>query len=220
MSTLSELEINKQIDMLWPLLTANKQQLFEKIIPERTNFLTIALENIKQSQNASAVLRSCDCFGIQNIHMIEEFKKYKINKKVVMGADKWVDIHRHENTSIAIQNLRSKGYKIVATTPHTNQSIDELPVNDPIAIFLGNEENGLSEFTLSNADYQVKIPMYGFSESFNVSVSAAIILNQMITKIKKETPEKWQLTNFEQKRLKIQWIKKIIKSAQNLPKTQ
>ena len=139
----------------------------------RTRYLTVVLEDIFQSQNASAVLRTCDCFGIQDVHIIENRNPYEINPDVELGSAKWLNMNRYNksghNTLEAFTELRKKGYKIIATSPHKNDlMIQDLPIEHKIALVFGSEREGLSDIALQNADAFVKIPMYGFTESFNI----------------------------------------------------
>lgn len=186
--------------------------LINSNVNNRTRYITIVLEDIFQPQNASAVIRSCDCFGIQDLHVIENTNQYSLNPDVVMGASKWVDLHRYNkknnNTLDTIEHLKKQGYRIVATTPHTNETL--LPDFDlrkgKAAFFFGTELTGLSDDVLENADEFVKIPMYGFTESFNISVSAALVLNHLANDLRRSGVN-WQLTEEEKLELKINWLK-------------
>jgi tRNA (guanosine-2'-O-)-methyltransferase len=172
----NELKILKEF---YNIISESKQLMFDAIAAERTKHLTVVLENIHQEHNASAVMRSCDCFGIQDLHVIEKNNQYKVQRDIALGAGRWVDLYnfdKGENPSLdCIKKLKEKGYKIVATTPHTNDvTINELDLSQPIALVFGTEHTGISAEIIAEADEFVKIPMYGFSESFNISVSVAI----------------------------------------------
>lgn len=205
------------LDHLFNFVTENKQQLFNQIITERTRHVTVVLENIYQPQNASAVIRSCDVFGIQDLHVIENDNKYNLNPKVVLGASKWVNLYkynRHENNTLnCINQLKSKGYKVYATTPHTNDMlISDIPLDNKCAFMFGTELTGLSETAMKNADGFVKIPMYGFTESLNISVSAAILLYE-VSKRLKESKINWQLSDEEKIEQLLIWAKKVVKNS-------
>lgn len=204
------------LDHLFNFVTENKQTLFNQIITERTRHVTVVLENIFQPQNASAVIRSCDVFGIQDLHVIENDNKYNLNPKVVLGASKWVNLfkyNRHENNTLnCINQLKKQGYKIYATTPHTNDMlISDVPL-DENAFMFGTELTGLSETAMQNADGFVKIPMYGFTESLNISVSAAILLYE-VSKRLKESNINWQLSDEEKIEQLLIWAKKVVKNS-------
>ena len=209
----------KVLDGFYDIISEHKIQLFDFVASERTKHITLGIENIFQEHNASAVLRTCDCFGIQELHVIEKNNEFAINRDIALGAGRWIDVHnyRSENPSEDCMNLlKNQGYKIVATTPHTEAfTINDLPLEQPLAIFFGTEQEGLSESVLQAADYQVKIPMFGFTESFNISVSVAILLNTLRKRLVDSDIE-WKLSQEEQTYLKIEWCKKILRSGQAL----
>ena len=215
-----EYKINEEklelIQYLSQFLTEERKEKMARIIPERSNYLCVAIENVYQPHNASAVIRSAECLGIQNIHIIENSNKYKINPDVVLGSNKWLNISNYKeeenNTESCIKKLKADGYRIVATSPHKDDFLlDELPIDNKIALFFGTEKEGLSDIALDLADQYVRIPMVGFTESFNISVSAAISMYQLMNRIKK-SDSKWQLTDSEQIDLKLEWYKRSIKS--------
>lgn len=212
---------NELIDYLKTFVSERRYDLIEKVLNERTRYVTVVLEDIYQSQNASAVLRSCDCFGIHDIHVIENSNEYNINPDVAMGSSKWLDINKYNelenNTLAAINNLKSKGYRIVATSPNTNEI--KLPEFDlgkgKAAFFFGTELTGLSDVVLDNADEFVTVPMYGFTESFNISVCAALVMSHLTSELRKSDID-WKLTDKEYKDIKIDWLKKSIKSGEDI----
>ena len=209
----------KLLDELYKIITEEKVEKFEQIAALRTRHLTIVVENLYQEHNASAVMRSCDCFGIQDIHVIEKGNKFNVNREIAMGAGKWIDNHHYVDklfpTKKCITTLKDQGYKIVATTPHTDDiEIQDLDVSEPIALMFGTEQTGLSETALEQADALVKIPMYGFTESFNISVSAALSMLTLRKKLEQLDNVDWLLSKAEQTELKIKWCKNIIKNPE------
>lgn len=205
---------------LYDIITPNKREMFDRIAAERTNYLTVVLENVFQEHNASAVLRSCDCFGIQNLNVIEKDNQYKVQRDIALGAGRWVDLYnfdRGTNPSIdCINKLKSQGYKIIATTPHVNDiTINDLDLNQPMALVFGTERRGISPEVMELADEYVKIPMYGFTESFNISVSVAITLNVLRQRLE-ESDLNWKLSHDQQVELKMKWCRKILRGGQEL----
>ena len=200
------------IDHFLKCITNERKALFEELIQKRTKYLTVVLENIYQPLNASAVLRSCDCFGIQDVHVIENYNEFKPDREVAMGASNWLTVNRYDvnenNTLDCIQSLKNKGYRIVATSPHNSQTdlINFDLSKGKTALFFGTELEGLSDVVLENADEHLHIPMYGFTESFNLSVSAAICLYEMRMKMEKENI-KWQLTEDEKNQVLLNWLR-------------
>jgi tRNA (guanosine-2'-O-)-methyltransferase len=215
------MELEKAVlEEFYKIITPNKVEMFDRIAAQRTKHLTIALENIYQEHNASAVLRSCDCFGLQEMHVIEKGFQYSVQRDIALGAGRWVDLFNYnlgENpTDDCLLHLKNKGYQIVATTPHTNSySIHDIPVDKPLAFFFGTERKGLSEEVINRADYLLKIPMYGFTESFNISVSVALVLQVIRDRLEKSEFE-WKMSDSEQMALKLKWCRKILNGGQAL----
>lgn len=206
----------KLLEALYQIIRPEKVEKFDEIAAERTRHVTVAVENIYQEHNASAVIRSCDCFGIQDVHVIEKTNKFTLNKDIALGAGQWITYHQHSNTDNptidCIKTLKEKGYKIIATTPHTDAyTINDVPIDEPVAILFGTEQEGLSEEALEMADYYVRIPMVGFTESFNISVSAALTMNTIRTRLESQNDFEWKLSKEEQTKLKIEWCKNVMR---------
>jgi tRNA (guanosine-2'-O-)-methyltransferase len=205
---------------LFEFISDNKRHLFETIIQNRTRHFCVVLENIFQPHNASAVLRSCDLFGVQDVHIIENGNTYTLSEDVAMGSSKWLTMHKYneleQNTVACFDSLREKGYQIVATTPHENEvTLDDLPIDNKTALVFGTELNGLSDVAMANADAFVKIPMYGFTESFNISVSAALSMFHLTEKMRKSSIH-WQLSQAEQIDIQIAWAKGVLRKPKLL----
>jgi tRNA (guanosine-2'-O-)-methyltransferase len=206
----------KLLDYLQSFLTQRRIALFDQVIGQRTNHFTVVTQDIYQLHNTSAVIRSCEVFGIQNIHVIEERKPKRIDREIAMGAQKWVDVNRYSTSKECIRELRSKGYQIVATTPYgKSTALENFDIEKASAIFFGTEKDGLSDEILKEADCSLNIPMVGFTESLNISVSAAIIL-QSITSRLKNSEIAWRLSKVEKENLKYEWLKKCIKNSDSI----
>jgi len=205
-------------DYLFEFISENKKELFKKIIEDRTRHLTVVLEDTYQPHNASAVLRSCDLFGVQDVHIIENTNEYTLSEQVAMGSSKWLTLKKYneqkENTLACFDALRKEGYRIVATTPHTKDvMLVDLPLDQKTALVFGTELTGLSDVAIENADAYVKIPMYGFTESFNISVSAALSLYQLTENLRKSDIN-WQLSEEEKIDIQIAWAMNVIKKSE------
>ncbi|AMC10033.1 rRNA methyltransferase [Lutibacter profundi] len=211
----------KFIEYLEQFVTNDRKELFKKVINNRTRHFTVAIEDIYQPHNASAVVRSCEIFGIQDVHVIENKYKFYASNQVAKGAQKWLDFKFYKekdinNTLECINNLREKGYKIIATTPHNDSCVlQDFDVTEKSVFFFGVEKEGLSKDVLENADGFLKIPMVGFTESLNISVAAAIILQRMNEKLKASNV-KWQLNELEKSELYLEWLEKSIKSIKKI----
>ena len=188
----------------------------EQVLANRTRFLTVALEEIYQPHNASAVLRSCECFGLQDVHIIESHNTYEVNPEVDMGASGWLNLIRYRETDACLSALRERGYRLVAATPHEEDcTLDELEIETRTAILFGTEELGLTEETLARADSFVKIPMYGFTESLNISVCAALTLCELTRKLRASQLD-WRLTAAEKLELRLEWYRGSVRGAELL----
>lgn len=201
---------NKLLDHLLNLVSDKRRSLFTEVVEKRTKQITVVLEDIYQSHNAAAVLRSCDCFGIQNVHIIENRNQWQPHPDIEQGSSKWLSISRYSekarNTADCLEKLKSEGYILAATTPHTEMTIDELPTEKPIALILGTEMQGISETAKIKADHLVRIPMYGFTESFNISVAAAISLHTLRSKFLRDGRD-LSLSNFEREQVLLEWCR-------------
>ncbi|MEB3827501.1 TrmH family RNA methyltransferase [Phormidium sp. CCY1219] len=200
--------------------TPARRDRIESVLNRRTRYLTLVLEDIYQTHNASAVLRNCDCFGIQDIHIVENLKEFTLNKDVSVGSERWLSVYRYRdentnNTQHCLEKLKSEGYKIIATSPHAEKPLDELSIDEKLALLFGSEVNGLSDYALQNADEVVTIPIQGFSESFNISVSAALCLYHLTTRLRK-TKKNWPLTEAEKIELRLNWLRKSVRHSENL----
>ncbi|MBT3871171.1 MAG: RNA methyltransferase [Flavobacteriaceae bacterium] len=204
---------NQLLEHLLSFLTDRRKNLFDEVISKRTRHFTVATEDVYQLHNTSAVMRSCDVFGVQDLHVIEEKVSKKIDREIAMGAQKWVNVDRHNSTKECIDNLKENGYQIIATTPHNNSNeLKDFDISKKSAFFFGKEKEGLSDIVLEAADGYLKIPMYGFTESLNISVSAAIILQTLITRLKDSNVD-WELSEPEKNEIKLDWAKKSVKSS-------
>lgn len=213
----------KLLEALYQIITPAKIEKFERIASQRTRYFTVAVENLYQEHNASAVMRSCDCFGVQDLHVIEKNNTFSVQQEIASGAAQWVNHYhysdQHFPTRTCINTLKDKGYKIAATTPHTDAyTVNNIPLEEPIAFLFGTEKTGLSEKALEMSDYFVKIPMVGFTESFNISVSAALTMHTIRTRLENQEKLNWALSKKEQTLLKIEWCRRIIKNSDNVIK--
>jgi tRNA (guanosine-2'-O-)-methyltransferase len=202
-------------DFLLSLITEERKTTFEKVLNFRTRHISVVLENIYQSHNASAVLRSCDLTGIQDIHILENKNEYNVNPEVAMGSAKWLHMYKYfeekDNTLKTINHLKSQGYKIIATTPHENSYTPEtLPLDNKCALLFGTELTGLSDVAIENADEFLTIPQFGFTESYNISVSVAISLYTLINRLHDSNID-WHLSDEEKLDLRLNWSRASLK---------
>ena len=203
--------------LLSPYLTDARKQRFADVLAQRTNWVTAVTEDLFDPHNISAVLRSCDGFGIQTAHIIEVNNPYRISPGVSKGAAKWLDIERHTDTVHALRDLKARGYRICCTTPHTDDTTPEaLPLDQPVALVFGSEGPGITDAARSEADLFVRIPMYGFTESFNISVAAALTLQTVTRRVRAMESLDWRLPDTEHTRILGDWASRTVKDAAGL----
>lgn len=211
----------KLAEYLKEFISESRWERLNEVLEYRTKHITVVLEDIYQPHNASAVLRSCDGFGVQDVHIIENRNQFDASSEVTIGADQWLTLHRYnsvnsDNVSDCFKSLRNKGYKVIATTPHEKDSnLNELDITEPVALVFGTELHGVTDTVREQADGFVKIPMFGFSESFNISVSAAICLYDLTTRLRNIQTD-WELSESEKEELLIEWTRKSIKAGDRL----
>jgi len=201
----------KLLDYLMSFVTEERKKRFSEIIQYRTRYISVVLEDIYQSHNASAVLRTCDLTGIQDVHIIENKNEYEVNPEVALGSSKWLNLKKYNdtenNTLEAFKTLKEQGYSIVATTPHKDsKDLDSLDLNKKVALVFGTELTGLSDIAIESADEYLRIPMYGFTESFNISVSAALCMFTLTQRLRKSDIN-WKLTNNEYNDILLDWAR-------------
>ncbi len=211
------------IEYLSGFVQKRRIDCFDDVLLNRTRYIKVICEDIYQGHNASAILRTCDCFGIQDVHVIEARNSFEVNSEVALGASNWLSIHRQSDTSKNIDNIISdfkrNGYRIVATTPHPNGLTlkNFKPETGPFVLLFGTEKDGLSEKLMEKADEYLTIDMYGFTESFNVSVSAGIILHNLRNRLT-DLDIDWRLNYSERLALKLDWLRKSIKRSDLIEK--
>lgn len=211
------------INHLKKFVLQKRLELFEEKIQQRTKHICLVLEDIYQGRNISASIRSADCFGVQDIHVIENSNNFEEDSEVSLGSEKWVSIYRHNtlknNTLNSINKLKKNGYQIIGTTIYDEDiSLYDLNIDKKTALIFGSEMNGCSNEILSLADKKVKIPMYGFTESFNISVAVALSLQHLTYKMRKSEHIKWKLNAEDIDNIMLDWLKKTVKSSSLIEK--
>jgi tRNA (guanosine-2'-O-)-methyltransferase len=212
-------EERKVFDHLSRFVSDHKKNFVDRVLDERTRYVTVVLENIYQSQNASAVVRTCECMGLQDIHIVENTAKYDVNVRVLKGSNKWINLERYRakgvnNTQVCFDRLRKDGYRILVADPSEDGvSIHDLDVSkQKLALVFGNELRGASDYALMNSDQKIRIPMFGFTESLNISASVAICLNTILANLRSSLVE-FKLNDEEKQSVKLNWYRKIVKRS-------
>lgn len=213
-------DIQKLIHYLENVVTEERKEIFKKVLKNRTRHFTVVLEDLFQKHNTSAITRSCEVFGVQDIHIIENKYKTYVSNQVGKGSQKWMTFHRYNtkehNTQDCIDAIKAKGYQLIATTPHEGAKfVGDFDITKKAAFVFGVEKEGVSDMMLEQADGHLKVPMYGFTESLNVSVAAAIVLQDVSTRLRKSDLS-WELTAEETSQIYLSWLQKSIKSIDTI----
>ncbi|MGI9256183.1 MAG: TrmH family RNA methyltransferase [Salinispira sp.] len=209
-------------DYLATFITPERRERMRTVLALRQRYITVVLEDIFQPHNASAVLRSCDAFGVQDVHIIENRNTCRITPDVELGSAQWLSIRKYKekknNTVQALKTLKTRGYRLAAASLQAKQSLEELTLErGPLALLFGTEMTGLSQPALDAADETFSIPMRGFIESFNISVAAAITLYSLTKRLQASHIE-WELSHGEKEDIRTQWLRSSIKKSDILVK--
>lgn len=214
--------LNKLIEHLEQFVTDARKARLQEVIANRTRNVTVVLEDLYQTQNISAVMRTCDCYGVQDAYIVENRNEFIVHQDISMGADKWLTLHQYPNAEHnmkqCIDDLHAKGYLVVATLPDEKKTrIQDIPTDRKVAFLFGTELTGLSDEAIQYADCNALIPMYGFTESFNISNSAAIILSNYTERLRSSETE-WRLSEAEHQQLYFEWLQKSMRDADSIIK--
>ncbi len=209
----------KYLKKLEPYVSPHKVDVIDKVLSNRTRKITVVLEDIYHAQNASAVLRTCECMGLQDVYVAENKNTFEVNPRVVQGSSKWITLHKFSKSELdnpifsCIEGLRSAGYHICATSPSADAiDIAELQLSEKMAFVFGTELTGISDEVAGASDEFVRLPMYGFTDSYNLSVSVALVLQEIVKKYKTIFHD-WQLSKKEQEALRLEWYRKIVRRS-------
>jgi tRNA (guanosine-2'-O-)-methyltransferase len=219
LKNLDDHTLKKLTEYLTQFISSERLQRIDAVIEQRTRCINIVLEDLYQPHNAGAVMRSCDAFGIQDLNVIEQEHRFKPSAGIALGAEKWLTVNRYSGNGAleeCFKKLKGEGYLLIATSPdQSSPDISEIPVDQKISLIFGAELTGLSEKALDMADVKCKIPMMGFTESFNISVSAAICMYELTNRLR-NSGFQWRLSDEEKLILRYLWLKKTIRAGEKL----
>ncbi len=182
-------------------LTDERRELLRRIVSQRLRHFTLVLEDLKDPHNISAVIRTCEVFGLQDVHVINEVNPYRVGKSVLKGSYKWLDIHCYARRLRCLDDLRNKGYRIAVASTAATEYLDEMDLSAPTAFYLGSESMGNHPETLARADVHFKIRQYGLTESMNVSVCAGVLVANLERWVKDHGREQYALSQADQNKL-------------------
>ncbi|MBE6175886.1 MAG: RNA methyltransferase [Rikenellaceae bacterium] len=209
--------LKERLEYMSQFLTEERKEVLQRTVASRTHYMRILTENMFHPQNASAIMRHCEAFGIQQIHTVEDRCKFDPSVNIVRGTQKWVDVEHHETTREALAALKSEGYRIVATTPHrcsvTPETFDV--TKGKFVLVFGTEHAGISDEVIEAADDFLMIPMCGMVESLNVSASAAILIYMLSERIRQSVTD-WELTDDQQLKLLTRWTMSSVRDFEGI----
>lgn len=208
---------DERTDYMSGFLTGERVQTLRRTLAMRTRYMTILTENTFHPQNASALVRHCEAFGVQDLHTVETMCRFDPSVNIVRGTDKWIDIIRHDSTEEAVSSLKAAGYRIVATTPHRESCTPETfdVEKGRFCLVFGTEHAGVSPQIISAADEFLRIPMCGMVESLNVSASAAILIYMLSQRMRLSDVE-WRLSEAECSEVMFRWVMSSVRDARRI----
>lgn len=210
-------ELARQTALLRGFMTDERYDTLLRALDRRTRYMTILTENTFHPQNASALVRHCEAFGLQELHTVETLCKFNPNLNIVRGTDKWIDLRRHRSTAEALASLKAEGYRIVATTPHRESCTPETfdVTRGPFCLVFGTEKQGITDEVIAAADEFLKIPMCGMVESLNVSASAAILIYMLSSRVRTQVAD-WALPADERTPILHRWVMQSVRDAEGI----
>lgn len=217
----------ERIEYLSGFVLPERLESLTRRLDHRTRYMVMCLEDIYYPHNASAVIRSSEAFGLQEMHAVEHTVRFAPSKHIVRGTDQWLDIRKWSDSPALAEHLRGRGYRIVVTAPPRAQTPDLRSVNftpsdfdiaaGPFAVFMGTEKTGISPWLAETADAVISIPMVGFAESLNISVSAAIVAQRLTERLRDSaTGVTWQLATEDRERLLYRWLCNSVRDCRRI----
>lgn len=209
-------DLEQTFEYLKQFLTEERLQKIEHFAPESSDFILPVVEDVYQFRNAAAIVRSVEACGFHKVVALQEEYSFEPNLRVTKGADTWVEVEKLPRNMESFQDIKNRGYKIVAVSLENNaKMLPEYEIKEPIALVFGTEMEGVSQEILDFADETLAIPMYGFTRSFNVSVAASICMYELKQKLIKSDID-YKLNEEKLLRKKILWAVNSIRSGQQI----
>jgi len=204
------------IEFLESMLSEDRVERIDHVLTMRLRGLTAVLEDVHHPQNMGACIRTLEAFGIQDVHVVELRDRFVPNEKITQGCHKWVDLHRHRSASEAVATLREQGFKIVATSLEAERTLEDLDFSQPMALCFGNELDGVTDELFGLADETFKIPMYGFTQSFNLSVALALCMHTATNARRRSLDALTDLSASDRAALRELWIRRACKNSRRI----
>ena len=192
---------------LEPLLTPERIARIDQVIDARLGSIVAAVEDTYDPHNAAATLRTCEALGLQELYVIEPGLRFSAAKGVTRGAHRWLDLHRFSDAAAAIGDLEARGFRVYATLPDPNAiSIEDVDVSSPVAVVFGNEHDGVSPAVIAACHGAVTVPMFGFTESYNLSVTVGLCMSRLAARRRAHLGAPGDLDPVRRARLRARWF--------------
>lgn len=201
---------------LEPMLTPERIARIDGVLAARLGSITAAVEDTYDPHNAAATLRTCEALGLQELHVIEPQLRFSAAKGVTRGAHRWLDMHRWPNADVAVNALHARGFRVYATLPDAKVSIEDVDVSSPVAVIFGNEHDGVSQTAIAACDASITVPMFGFTESFNLSVTVGLAMSRLAMRRREALGAQGDLDEARRLRLRARWFALRIRAVVNI----
>lgn len=199
------------------LLTPERIARIDSVLDARLASLTAAVEDTYDPHNAAATIRTSEALGLQELHVIEPGERFSAVKGVTRGAHRWIELHRWPGAEVAAAGLKARGFRVYATLPDARAvSIEDVDVSTPVAVIFGNEHEGVSPAAIAACDGTLTVPMFGFTESYNLSVTVGLAMSRLAARRRAHLGAQGDLDPERRARLRARWFALRIRAAVNV----
>lgn len=199
-----------------PLLTDERVARLERVLDARLASFAVVLENLHDPHNGAAAIRSIEAFGLAALHVIENTEPFRFSPAVTIGCEKWITVHRHADFAACSERLGADGMVLYAMVPGAERDLETIAVDRPFALLFGNEHEGLTEESVGACDERVSLPMFGFTRSFNLSVSVALATQRLAARRREAIGADGDLESRERARLRARWYALSVRGAEKI----
>ncbi len=198
---------------LEPLLTPERISRIDAVLAARLASVVPVVEDTYDPHNAAAAIRTTEAIGLCELHAIEPGARFSAARGVTRGAHRWIELVRWSSAEDAVAALHGRGFRVLATLPGAPHSIEDVDVGGPIAVAFGNEHAGLGARAIAACDGAIGVPMYGFTESFNLSVTVALAMSRIAARRRQAIGAPGDLPDERRRVLRARWFALKIRGA-------
>jgi tRNA (guanosine-2'-O-)-methyltransferase len=199
--------------VLEPILTAERIARIDAVLAQRLASVITVVEDTYDPHNAAATIRTTEAIGLAELHVIEPGERFSAAHGITRGAHKWIDLVRWQSPESGVAALRARGFRVFATLPGAPATIDDVDVSTPIAIAFGNEHSGLTDMAIAACDGAIGVPMQGFTESFNLSVTVALAMSRIAGRRREAIGRPGDLPEGRRRELRARWFALSVRGA-------